>query len=695
MELIYIWINEYRTYKDTGINLSDKFIVKYNQESNSILIEENKDFLKLYPDHILNINTFLGKNSSGKSNLLDLIGMKIDDRNNLNEEFEVIYKRRKPGQIGYKIPDDIEEEKKKAGYFFVYYIDREDDGVDKFCIEGNNIDLYIDLFSNKEKINTQKEHNPINYWRGKYWFAFVCTYNSNKLTYQFDVQKDGGFDEEHRKYNLTTKDKSAILLFREKYNPSYYKHSSFKSEDDYKIAIPRRIAHFDTKYLYEKIIFLIDQMKREDNELYSDTSYKLSIKYESSKTKDFGIYDIDKIENELSISEKSICKILSSYCFFFSDSIFPNEERAINKESSKELLYFAGVKKAVSNISPKGKDYRNIREYYWNVLKYIVKAFFNRGKKAESKKESNHILSSYQNLVTALEKAFIHSENKLVEIIRIKDTIDVTIYKNTDKQLITELLQATIDERIDSELSETFSVFNNFFDYRINFLSDGELAYLGMMASLDEQISLMTQMTGRVEKKEKYILLLDEPESRMHPELARTFLKTLIEFLSQYKYKTFQIILASHSPFLVSDIPKTNVFTITKDEDSHSVLSLCKLDTFSQNVHKLLSDAFFMRFTIGEYARYKVEEVKDFLNSKLYNTDYDGTMTIDEVEKIINLIGESVLKTALQGKFKKIKSDYIRPELKDAINKYDCLSFDEKKQMIAHIISSQKGGDKV
>ncbi|MGR5999183.1 AAA family ATPase [Bacillus cereus] len=68
-----------------------------------------------------------------------------------------------------------------------------------------------------------------------------------------------------------------------------------------------------------------------------------------------------------------------------------------------------------------------------------------------------------------------------------------------------------------------------FFDYSIENLSDGETAYLGFFASLYEQVSLLTP------NKEKYIILLDEPESRMHPELTRNFIDETILFFKGFK----------------------------------------------------------------------------------------------------------------------------------------------------------------
>ena len=39
------------------------------------------------------LNLCVGKNAQGKTNLIDLIGMKINDRKNSNREYEIVYKK--------------------------------------------------------------------------------------------------------------------------------------------------------------------------------------------------------------------------------------------------------------------------------------------------------------------------------------------------------------------------------------------------------------------------------------------------------------------------------------------------------------------------------------------------------------------------------------------------------------------------
>lgn len=70
------------------------------------------------------------------------------------------------------------------------------------------------------------------------------------------------------------------------------------------------------------------------------------------------------------------------------------------------------------------------------------------------------------------------------------------------------------------------------------------------------------------EKNQDLILMLDEPETHMHPEAGRHFIKNLdsalLHFQSAGLFRHCQIILATHSPFLIqalSDYPATIALT--------------------------------------------------------------------------------------------------------------------------------------
>ena len=137
MELIYAWIQNFRNFKEVELSLSEKFNVKYDPSKKCISLIPNQSYISFYPEYITNINAIVGKNSAGKTNILDLFGIRTNDRNKNYAEIEVRYKNKKRSH--YLIPKDIEAVIKHSIYFFIYYLGKDHDGQDLFCFEGNPI----------------------------------------------------------------------------------------------------------------------------------------------------------------------------------------------------------------------------------------------------------------------------------------------------------------------------------------------------------------------------------------------------------------------------------------------------------------------------------------------------------------------------------------------------------------------------
>tara|TARA_R110000764_G_scaffold238954_2_gene337086 strand:- start:33949 stop:35892 length:1944 start_codon:yes stop_codon:yes gene_type:complete len=147
---------------------------------------------------------------------------------------------------------------------------------------------------------------------------------------------------------------------------------------------------------------------------------------------------------------------------------------------------------------------------------------------------------------------------------------------------------------------------------------------------------------------ERVIILIDEGEVSLHPEWQRTFFKNTIDFLSKlFEKKEIQLIFISHSPFVLSDIPKENVIFLDKDKNGNAIKSnIDRNQTFGANIYSLLSDSFFMENgTIGEFAKKKIEWVVKVLESK--NSQLN-TETLKEVDYIIESVGEPLIKQQLE-----------------------------------------------
>ena len=82
MELVYLWVEDYKNIKKQGFNFSPRFRCEFNEEKNELTINENKDYISIFPDNI-NITAIVGENGSGKSSILDLLLNRYLNKNKL------------------------------------------------------------------------------------------------------------------------------------------------------------------------------------------------------------------------------------------------------------------------------------------------------------------------------------------------------------------------------------------------------------------------------------------------------------------------------------------------------------------------------------------------------------------------------------------------------------------------------------
>lgn len=114
----------------------------------------------------------------------------------------------------------------------------------------------------------------------------------------------------------------------------------------------------------------------------------------------------------------------------------------------------------------------------------------------------------------------------------------------------------------------------------------------------------------------KYVMaIFDEIELYFHPEMQRTFISYMLDGLKQMKLRNIegiQIMMATHSPFILSDIPQSNVLFLNKDGYPVQVDTMC---TFGANIHSMLKNSFFLRNgTMGAFAQEQLNECFNILN---------------------------------------------------------------------------------
>ena len=131
--------------------------------------------------------------------------------------------------------------------------------------------------------------------------------------------------------------------------------------------------------------------------------------------------------------------------------------------------------------------------------------------------------------------------------------------------------------------------------------------------------------------------------------------------LNLFNKKRLNLFFATHSPFILSDIPKENIIFL---KDGKNVSDEVEIDTFGANIHTLLSHGFFMEDGLmGEFAKEQINEVIKFLNDK------DSKIKDKkEAQNIINMIGEPVIKNQLRKMLDSKKSNTIS-KLEEEIEK--------------------------
>jgi len=139
-----------------------------------------------------------------------------------------------------------------------------------------------------------------------------------------------------------------------------------------------------------------------------------------------------------------------------------------------------------------------------------------------------------------------------------------------------------------------------------------------------------------------YIILFDEIDIGFHPDWQKKTIQYIIDFLNATdNQKYYHLIFTTHSPFLLSDIPKENLIFL---KDGKQVKGIEKKQTFGANIHTLLSDSFFMEDGLmGEFAKGKIDEV-----IRLLNKDKLDEKELKYCEQIISIIGEPIVKNQLQ-----------------------------------------------
>lgn len=121
-------------------------------------------------------------------------------------------------------------------------------------------------------------------------------------------------------------------------------------------------------------------------------------------------------------------------------------------------------------------------------------------------------------------------------------------------------------------------------------------------------------------------IILEEIELYFHPQFQKNLIKYILDGIKQMSFvhiEGIQLMMVTHSPFVLSDIPTSNILALENGMQSDT-----KLQTFGANIYDMLNTSFFLHnSTIGDFAQWLIGRI--ILILKVYENPQYGIYMLD------------------------------------------------------------------
>ncbi|MDH6355533.1 putative ATPase [Dysgonomonas sp. PH5-45] len=194
-------------------------------------------------------------------------------------------------------------------------------------------------------------------------------------------------------------------------------------------------------------------------------------------------------------------------------------------------------------------------------------------------------------------------------------------------------------------------------------LSSGQRQLLYFVSSVIYHLrnlnSVKSKKSNKVAIKYSHVnLIFEEVELYFHPEYQRILINYLLTSLNKVSLpdiSSINICFSTHSPFILSDIPKQNVLMLQEGE-----MASMDINTFGANITDLLANTFFLnKRLIGEFAYNKIREIVEWLDEK----NEDNKNNAIYYKNIIKLIDEPIAQRKLSEMYDKKMGEYLEVEM--------------------------------
>lgn len=563
MKLIYCYIEHFRNIENQDVSLSDEFDCRYRDSKIFIEKREKNPLMDYIYDNgfMSNLRIIVGKTGSGKTNFLQLIGMDWWNRKSTadGDAYLLLYKMHNENDF---FVEEVGLGNKTRAYCFTYDFDKHE--ILKYipAAYDDHEDTYI--------INAFD----------RYAFA-SCPYDNVRQEQMFD-------NNQFIPRKITQYGKSSVSMECE--------------------FLKEYLSHFSEKSIKRRVSFVIG-WKNWQNKIQSDLDEKL-IKREYWTYKDRAEEQRDKnfrngqYNKPIEYDKKSTPKSRFIHDLMVDFAIYLRKWAELVEYEFPEKYYpYTGIVYDLGIEDPRelpdGKKMEILKRIDW-LCQYIDyhtdEITSNRGllwQIGSDIRDLFHLLGKMD------DKYFTDTEFTI-------PVMDIDVNGKT--------VMRDVFERMEQYRPDQIGVFTEcLLPYHWSYVSSGEYQYAKIWGVLEEygvRVKMMTQGQKYSEAiQPNLILLLDEPENYMHPEMCRTFIRNLNVLLSKRNPNTeLQVLISTHSPFMLSDVMASQVIKMDYDENGKCVISESEKPYYAANIHSIMADGFFLEYTIGEQARIFLED---------------------------------------------------------------------------------------
>lgn len=563
MKLIYCYIEHFRNIENQDVSLSDEFDCRYRDSKIFIEKREKNPLMDYIYDNgfMSNLKIIVGKTGSGKTNFLQLIGMDWWNRKSTadGDAYLLLYKMHNENDF---FVEEVGLGNETRAYCFTYDFDK------------HEILKYIPA-----ACDDHEDTYIINAF-DRYAFA-SCPYDNVRQEQMFD-------NNQFIPRKITQYGKSSVSMECE--------------------FLKEYLSHFSEKSIKRRVSFVIG-WKNWQNKIQSDLDEKL-IKREYWTYKDRAEEQRDKnfrngqYNKPIEYDKKSTPKSRFIHDLMVDFAIYLRKWAELVEYEFPEKYYpYTGIVYDLGIEDPRelpdGKKMGILKRIDW-LCQYIDyhtdEITSNRGlvwQIGSDIRDLFHLLGKMD------DKYFTDTEFTI-------PVMDIDVNGKT--------VMRNVFERMEQYRPDQIGGFTEcLLPYHWSYVSSGEYQYAKIWGVLEEygvRVKMMTQGQKYSEAiQPNLILLLDEPENYMHPEMCRTFIRNLNVLLSKRNPNTeLQVLISTHSPFMLSDVMASQVIKMDYDENGKCVISESKKPYYAANIHSIMADGFFLEYTIGEQARIFLED---------------------------------------------------------------------------------------